>query len=99
MQETKAPLLNDPERTFWTQAGNAIIEEKKCDLAIKKWLVIFYICNYLVCYLFLFVMISLFLLGRVSVSVFLVSQIMNAVIRGIGKGLQRITESEFPARK
>src|SRR5258708_24620368 len=93
----KAAQLSPAEKTLQAKA-RALLKEKQCDLAIKQKLVNFYICKDVVCIFCLLVMLLLVLTGQVTAGVFLVSQIINAIIRGRGKGLQRITESQFPAR-
>jgi hypothetical protein len=98
MRELKASHLSAAEKTFQAKATDAVIEEKHCELAIKKKLVNFYICKDVAYILCLLVMLTLVLSGHVTEGVFLVSQIINAIFRGRGKGLQRITESEFPVR-
>jgi hypothetical protein len=96
MREFKESEVGAAKKTFQTKARGAIVEEKQCDLAIKKKLVNFYICKDLVCIGCLLLMLAFVLTGQVTGGVFLVSQVINAIIRGRGKGLQRITESEFP---
>ncbi len=97
MRELKSSHLS-AAKTFQGKAKDVAIEEKQCDIAIKKKLVNFYIYKEVACFLCLLGMLVLVISGHVTGGVFLVSQIINGIIRGRGKGLQRITESEFPLR-
>ena len=98
MREIKSSHLTAASKTIQAKAKDVAIEEKQCDIAIKKKLVNFYIGKEVACFLCLLVMLSLVLTGTVNGEVFFVSQLINGLIRGRAKGLQRITESEFPLR-
>lgn len=98
MRELKASHLSTAGKTFHAKERDIAIEEKRCDINIKKQLVKFYICREVACFLCLLVMLILVLTGLVNGEIFLVSQVINAIFRGRGKGLRRITESEFPKR-
>jgi hypothetical protein len=90
--------VNPRGRSLHEKAQDIVIEERQLDILLKKKLVNFYIGKDVFCISMLLLMFLLALSGHVPIPMFIVSQIINAIVRGTGKGLNRVTASLF-ARK
>ena len=81
------------------RAADALIEEKRSHTARRNHLTYFFMGRDVVCLLYLLIMVALFAAGKVTLPILFISQVVNAICRGRGKGLNRIMESEFPKRE